>query len=266
MHWLAVFSPEQVEGWFEWGGYFILFGLLFLCGVGLPLPEDIPLLLAGWFVAQGKMNLVIAAIVAWCGIIGGDCVLYYFGRRYGLEITRVKFIGKHLTKERILRAEELFENYGTWVVAIGRMFAGIRGAMVVAAGATRFSFVRFVVADGLAAIVSGGLFVWLGHLAGKKLGSIGEMREKIKGVEHWVILGAIVVIAGFVLWLWLRRKSDKPRLADVALIKAAEKIQARHGLADAAHTATNVGSATGSAEMTPAARPPAVVGEVKPPD
>ena len=232
MDWLAVFSPEQVEGWFEWGGYFILFGLLFACGLGLPLPEDIPLLLGGYFVAQGKMNLVIASVLAWCGIIGGDCVLYYFGRRYGLEITRVPFVGKHLTKERILKAEELFENYGLWVVAIGRMFAGIRGAMVVAAGATRFSFLKFVIADGLAAIVSGGLFVALGYWAGKKLGSVEEMRAKIKGVEHWVFGGIGLVIVALIVWWWLRKKSDKPKLSDVALGKVAEKIQQRHG----AHT------------------------------
>ena len=180
MELLAVFSPEQVERWFEWGGYFILFGLLFACGLGLPLPEDIPLLAAGYFVAQGKMNLVIASILAWCGIIGGDICLYYFGRRYGLNITRVPFIGKHVTRERILRAEELFERYGIWVVAVGRMFAGIRGAMVVAAGTIRFNFIKFLIADGLAAIVSGGLFVALGYWAGKTLGSISEMREKIK--------------------------------------------------------------------------------------
>src|SRR3990170_6093443 len=167
MDFLAVFSLDQVEEWFRWGGYFILFGLLFACGLGLPLPEDIPLLLAGWFVAQGKMNLAIASIIAWCGIIGGDCVLYSFGRRYGLEITRVPFVGKHVTKERILRAEELFERWGIWVVAIGRMFAGVRGAMVVAAGTIRFNFVKFVIADGIAAIISGGLFVALGYWAGR---------------------------------------------------------------------------------------------------
>jgi len=231
---LAVFSPEQVQAWFEWGGYFILFGLLFACGLGLPLPEDIPLLLAGWFVAQGKMNLVIASIVAWCGIIGGDCVLYYFGKRYGLEITRVPFVGKHLTKERILKAEQLFEQYGIWVVGVGRMFAGIRGAMVVAAGATRFNFVKFVIADGIAALFSGGLFVWLGWLAGTKLGSIGEMREKIKGVEHWVFGGIALVVIAFVLWLWLRKNHDKPKLSDVALEKVAERIQRHveaHGVA-----------------------------------
>jgi membrane protein DedA with SNARE-associated domain len=227
MEFLAVFSPEQVEAWFEWGGYFILFGLLFACGLGLPMPEDIPLLLAGYFVAQGKMNFAIAAIVAWLGIIGGDCVLYHFGRKFGLEITRVPFIGKHVTRERILRAEELFSRWGIWVVAIGRLFAGIRGAMVVAAGATKFNFIKFVIADGLAALVSGGLFIWLGYWAGKKLGSISEMRAKIKDYEHWVFIGIGVLIVGVIVYYWYRHKKQKPRLTDVALEKVVEKVHER---------------------------------------
>ena len=224
MELIAVFSPEQVEGWFEWGGYFILFGLLFACGLGLPMPEDIPLLLAGFFIANGKMNPVIACTLAWLGIIGGDCVLYSFGRRYGLEITRVPFIGKHVTKERILRAEELFERWGIWVVAVGRMFAGIRGAMVVAAGAIRFNFIKFVIADGLAAVVSGGLFIWLGWLAGMKLGSISEMREKIKDYEHWVFIGIGLLVVGFIVYYYSRMKRHKPLLADVALEKVVERV------------------------------------------
>src|SRR3954465_10465604 len=95
-------------------GYGVLFGLLFSCGLGMPLPEDIPLLVAGMLVGAGKMHLLTVAICAWCGIIGGDCILYYLGHRFGLNITRVPFIGKHVTRERILQAERLFEKYGVW--------------------------------------------------------------------------------------------------------------------------------------------------------
>ena len=145
MDFIAVFSPETVHAWFEWGGYFILFGLLFACGLGLPMPEDIPLLLAGWFIAQGKMNPVIASVVAWCGIIGGDCVLYYLARKYGMNVTKAPLIGKHVTRERIEHVERMFEKYGVGVVAICRLFAGIRGAMVIAAGVVRFNFLKFVI-------------------------------------------------------------------------------------------------------------------------
>ena len=220
---VAVFSLDQVEGWFEWGGYFILFGLLFACGLGLPLPEDIPLLLAGYFISQGKMDPFIASALAWLGIIGGDCVLYHLGKKYGLNITKVPFVGKHVTKGRILRAEQLFERWGVWVVAVGRLFAGIRGAMVVAAGAIRFNFVKFVIADGLAALVSGGLFVLLGYWAGKKLGSVGEMRDKIKGVEHWVFGGLAVVVAVIVAFFWIRKMRRRTPIMDVALDRAAER-------------------------------------------
>ena len=175
----------------------------------------------------------MVAILAWLGIIGGDCVLYHFGRKYGLNITKVPFIGKHVTQERILRAEKLFERWGTWVVAVGRLFAGIRGAMVVAAGATRFNFVKFVIADGLAALVSGGIFIGLGYWAGKQLGPLSEVRERIKGVEHWVFLGIGVVVALVFLFVWIRRKNHRPAVTDIALDRAAERAAAeraaRHG-------------------------------------
>ena len=142
---LARINLERVAELMDigWGGYVVLFGLLFSCGLGMPLPEDIPLLVAGMLYGAGKMHLLPLAICAWCGIIGGDCILYYLGHRFGLNITKVPVVGKHVTKERILRAEKLFEKYGVWVVAVGRLFAGIRGAMVVAAGTIRFNFIKF---------------------------------------------------------------------------------------------------------------------------
>lgn len=219
MDFLALFDPESVTRWIEAGGYLALFGLLFACGLGLPLPEDIPLLIAGYFVAHGQMSLVVAGVVAWCGIIGGDCILYYLGHRFGLEITRVPFVGKHVTKERILKAETLFETWGVWVVAVCRLLAGIRGAMVVAAGAIRFSFVKFIIADGLAALVSGGIWIALGYWLGRKLGSVSAIKERIRGAEHWVFGSLFILVALTVLFIWWRRKRHKPKVADVVLEK-----------------------------------------------
>jgi hypothetical protein len=99
--------------------------------------------------------------------------------------------------------------------------------MVVAAGAIRFNFIKFIIADGLAAIVSGGLFIWLGHLAGKKLGSISEMRAKIKDFEHWVYIGIGLLVVGFIVYYNSRMKRHKPLLADVALEKVVEKVHAK---------------------------------------
>jgi membrane protein DedA with SNARE-associated domain len=188
-------------------GYFVLFGLLFSCGLGVPIPEDIPLLVAGALVGSGHMSLVPAAILAWLGIVGGDCVLYYLGHHFGLNITKLPLIGKHVTLTRIKRAELLFQRYGTWVVAIGRLFAGIRGAMVVAAGTIRFSFIKFLVADGLAAVVSGGMFIFLGFKFGQNLRMVAHAIHR-----NAAFLLVILVIATIAFVFWKIRAAKKHAL------------------------------------------------------
>jgi membrane protein DedA with SNARE-associated domain len=217
-----------IERWMgtDWG-YAVMFGLLLSCGLGVPIPEDIPLLLAGYFVAGGQMNLLIAAIAAWFGIIGGDCILYSLGRRYGMGITKLPVIGHHVSKDRIDKVHGLFEKYGVWVVAMGRLFAGIRGAMVVTAGAIRFNFIHFLIADGLAAIFSGGLFMALGYWGRKKFGDLHEIRARIDRSQHWVLAGLVIAVILFALWKWWQTKrklSKKVELQKRAkLIEAASK-------------------------------------------
>jgi membrane protein DedA with SNARE-associated domain len=218
-------SFDTIQAWLSAGGYVMLFTLLFACGLGLPLPEDIPLIIAGALIANGQMTWPIAGACAWCGIIGGDCVLYYLSRKYGMNVTKAPLIGKHVTRERIEKVEAMFERYGVGVVAICRLFAGIRGAMVIAAGVVRFNFIKFVVADGLAALVSGGLFMLFGWWVGQKL-----TKELVHEFKELFIAGAAVLALGFVLWIvWRRRHPERTPIMD-AEEKVVERIAqvARH--------------------------------------
>ena len=199
-------------------GYFVLFGLLFSCGLGVPIPEDIPLLVAGALIGSKHMHLLPACIFAWCGIIGGDCILYLLGHHFGLNITRIPLVGKHVTRARIQRAEKLFQQYGIWVVAVGRLFAGIRGAMVVAAGTIRFSFFKFLLADGLAALVSGGAFIFLGIKFGEHLRDIAHLIHHYFG--RLLILVVLFTIA-FILW---KMRSAKKHKAEKAVDAHQERV------------------------------------------
>ena len=214
---LASFA-DRVQFWMERGSYFVLFGLLFACGLGLPLPEDIPLLIAGALVAKGKMNLALAAICAWCGIVGGDVVLYNLGRTFGLETRRLPMIGRHLSQKRLDQVHGMFERWGVWVVAVGRMFAGIRGAMVVVAGAIRFTFWKFIIADGLAAIISGGLFLSLGYLFGSRMDVLMEHVERGK---RWSLVAVVVLALGAAAWIYFdQRRRRRRRRSEAAAVSA----------------------------------------------
>jgi membrane protein DedA with SNARE-associated domain len=110
MECLLAFSFDQIQGWLQAGGYVMLFVLLFGCGLGLPLPEDIPLIIAGALIAKGQMHWQIAGACAWLGIVGGDCCLYYFAHRYGMQITKApahrqaRHARTHRVGRRIVRA------------------------------------------------------------------------------------------------------------------------------------------------------------------
>lgn len=194
---------NRIEAWMQGGSYAVLFGLLFACGLGLPLPEDIPLLIAGALVAKGRMSLALAAVCAWCGIIGGDIVLYNLGKKFGLEVRRLPMIGRHLSQTRLEQVHGMFEKWGVWVVAIGRMFAGIRGAMVVVAGAIRFTFWKFLLADGLAAIVSGGLFLALGYLFGRNMDAL---RRHVEEGKKWTLGVVMLLAAAAGVWILIQRR------------------------------------------------------------
>ena len=240
---ILAFSFTTVQHWITTrgftGGVIVVFCLLFACGLGLPLPEDIPLIIAGAFLATDARSWVIVGVAAWLGIIGGDCVLYFMGRRYGMEIQRAPLIGKHVTKERIQHVEKLFDKYGVGVVGIGRLFAGIRGAVVICAGAIRFNFVKFIIVDGLAAVVSGGLFMLLGHWIGEKLNDPAA-QKKIHDFKEVFIGGGVVLallFVGYVLW----RKRHRGELQVVEEKVLGKVVAAEKRVADTiVHTAEKI--------------------------
>jgi membrane protein DedA with SNARE-associated domain len=213
---LATFiEPSTVRRWLDTGGYGALLGLLFSCGLGVPIPEDVPLVAAGILIAKGHWQLAIAAPLAWLGIVGGDCVLYTLGYFYGEKIVKVPVIGKHVTLPRIRRAEALFQKYGIWMVAAGRMFMGIRGAMVVTAGTSRFKFIKFIIADGLAAIVSGGMFMFLGYWGGTYG---GDMVRRVREIRYsiWAIAGVLAIVLLFLFFRDRKRRSELSQASNSA--------------------------------------------------
>jgi membrane protein DedA with SNARE-associated domain len=231
---LLAISFDTIRNWittqgFE-GGVLIAFLLLFACGLGLPMPEDIPLIISGAFLCTTPTRWAVVGFACWAGIIGGDCCLYFMARRYGLEITRLPLIGKHVTRERIEYVEGLFEKYGVGVVAICRLFAGVRGAMVIAAGAIKYNFIKFIIADSIAAVVSGGMFMLLGYWVGSKIND-----ATIREFKHYFTGGAIALAAIFIAWiLWKRKKNRNAHPHPIVAVE--EKVVDR--LASSAHDAS----------------------------
>ena len=61
---------------FTYGGIFIV---LLLCGIGLPLPEDIPIIVSGYLVHLGAIDFGFALAVNFAGVLIGDMIIFSIG-------------------------------------------------------------------------------------------------------------------------------------------------------------------------------------------
>jgi membrane protein DedA with SNARE-associated domain len=145
-------------------GYSAVFGVLLLCGFGLPVPEDITLVSGGVISYFGKTNVHIMLLVGMVGVLAGDTIVFLAGYLGGKKILQWKIIAKYITEERYTKVQEKFEKYGKWVVFMARFMPGLRTPIFLVAGVSKkVSFLRFFTMDFLAAIISVPVWVYLGY-------------------------------------------------------------------------------------------------------
>jgi membrane protein DedA with SNARE-associated domain len=186
--------------------YGLVFTILVLCGVGLPLPEDVSLILGGYLAYSKAVELPWMALVGLLGVLVGDCLIFNVGRRTGRKLNPDSWIGKHVTQEKLAQVEDLFKKYGDKIVMVARFAPGVRAPTYFVAGASGMPFWRFILFDGLAACVSAPMFVVLGKHFGGEITHLIHVAHRAQGV----VFGTVAVLGG-VYFLIQRRK--KARLA-----------------------------------------------------
>ena len=182
--------------------YATVFGILVACGLGVPLPEDISLILGGFLAHKGAASLPGMMVIGFVGILVGDSLIFYAGRRLGSQVGRSPsgFLARVVTPEKRAKVEGLFALHGQKIVMIARFMPGVRAVTYFSAGSAGMSYWRFLFWDGLAALLSAPFFVWLGFHFGDKLDyAIDRMKE-----GQLVVFGTLAVV-GLGVFLWRKR-------------------------------------------------------------
>jgi membrane protein DedA with SNARE-associated domain len=130
----AVAPGDWVRNTVSSGGYPALAGLILAENLFPPIPSELILPLAGYYVGQGEMAFVLAVLAATIGSLAGALLLYSIARFGGRRL--VLKLGKVLrVKERDLdRSDEWFDRHGGWVVLFGRLVPGARSLVSIPAG------------------------------------------------------------------------------------------------------------------------------------
>jgi len=187
--------------------YAIIFGILVACGLGFPLPEDIPLIAAGYLVWDGTMKWGTAIAVTLAGVLIGDTILFYIGRQLGLRILES---GRIVKKEKVRRTRAYFRKYGDKLIFFARFVAGFRAAAFFLAGAMKVKYRRFLFWDGLAALLSVPIWIVIGYGMGHYFGDeISGALKKLEGVKNVLSIVILIIVIGVAVRMYLQFRKAK---------------------------------------------------------
>lgn len=196
--------------------YGVVFGILLAAGFGLPLPEDIPLIMGGVLVHRGQATLWVMMLVGYAGIILGDSIMFMLGRRVGSRVGATPgFFARIVTPEKRAQVEGLFKKHGEKIVMLARFLPGVRTVTYFTAGSVGMSYWRFMLYDSIAALASAPLFVYLGYAFGA---DIEDLMARIASGERKVIIALVVLVVGALVFNRWRARRQKAKDAD-AIVK-----------------------------------------------
>lgn len=208
---------------FGYWNYIFAFIILILCGFGVPIPEDITLVAGGLVSGLKATNVWIMLGVCFAGVLMGDASMYTIGRIFGYRILQIKFMRRFITPERFESVQAQFEKYGIWVLFAARFMPGLRSPIFMAAGMSqRVPFAHFIIMDGLAALISVPVWVFIAYYCAESLEDLIKNINSAQSVMHYVIL-AIVLISIFIVTKAYIKKKAKKKAEKLAAANKADK-------------------------------------------
>jgi len=187
--------------------YFLIFGILLLCGLGLPIPEDITLFAAGLLSYYGLTDLSLAIAVSYVGVIIGDSIVFMLGAKYGRKLTKKWIFHKLLPDERLAAVKVKFHKRGNKLIFAARFMPGLRAPIFFSAGTLHLPYRVFLFYDGVAALLSVPTIVGAVYYFGDQLDHVVRVIQRI---EHGIILVIIgLILAGAGKWYVTHRRLKK---------------------------------------------------------
>ena len=201
--------------------YLTVLGVLFACGMGVPIPEDITLIAGGYtvYVAQQRglesPTLSVMVLVGLVGVLSGDIILFVLGRYLGGRVTRLWPFRRMITARRMRRVQHFFGRYGAWTAFMARFAAGLRAPTFLLAGAAKMPFRVFALADGTAAMISVPLLVWIAWRFGAQIDRVKYWLKQSK-YGLFALFGLIAIWLVVHLLRRLRRRRREHEMTNSA--------------------------------------------------
>ncbi len=200
---------------FEHWGYFVIFLVAFVESIpllGMLIPGQIVIILAGFFVKLGIFSFPAALAVASFGAVLGDMAGFAIGKRYRDKLPN--WVNAFLKKEHLDKTQALIEKHSIKTIFVGRLHSLTRTITPFAAGTTSVTFRKFIAADIFSAIIWAFLSITIGFVFGKSF----ELAAAFIG--KFILVATLITIVLIFIVKLLREHSHRISWTDFSLYGA----------------------------------------------
>jgi membrane protein DedA with SNARE-associated domain len=156
---------QSMALWIGHYGYPAIFFILLGGIVGVPVPDQLLLVISGYLVLTHSLSLAPTLIAAILGSVAGITASYALGRGSGSYLSKIRFAANRLD-----HARQWFERFGGWTLVIGYFIPGIRNLIGFTSGMMRLEVRYFAVYAYAGAVVSSVVCVLAGYFLGAQAG------------------------------------------------------------------------------------------------
>jgi membrane protein DedA with SNARE-associated domain len=183
-----------------------VFLVLFGASLGIPVPEELPIVVAGVLSHQLIIHWWVALPVCMVGVLSGDVVLYWVGHHWGERILDWRIVRLVLSREREQRLLAAYRRHGVKIVFTARHVIGLRAAAFLTAGISHVPFWKFIAVDAGAAAVGVPIGFGVAYFFADQLESA---LADVHRVERWLLVAAVVIaVCWFAISAW--RSARRP--------------------------------------------------------
>ena len=171
MDWFLPFVTENAPY-----AHWYIFAALMLAGLNFPISEDLMLIVGGMLastvIPENTWKLFMGAFL---GAYLSDWIAYWLGRSLGVRLWRLRWFRGVLKPSRLTRVETYYSRYGVITLLVGRFIPfGVRNCLFMSAGMARMNFGKFILADGLACLLSNSVVFWIAYSLGRHYAQLGQ--------------------------------------------------------------------------------------------
>lgn len=179
-----------------------IFIAIILRGIGVPLPEDIPLLIGGWLCGRGTTSLHIMFPVTLTGVLLADLISFGVGHHFGHHLPRLPLLKYIITEKRFEHAKSVYKNHGTKAIFLTRFLPTGKSPLLFVAGSMKVPFGAFIFIDTIGAVLNVLLLCAIGLFFGGKLEELIKMAHQ----SQWLIFSVITLITLLIVAFERRKK------------------------------------------------------------